>query len=211
MGIFNFLKGSKRDINEESLHEENWTAYLSTIEDSHVGSIMVDMGLRDLAPIAGLGQLLIIEIPMCNAREDGLPADGEFETLSDIEESFHLNLTSSIRCAFAGHLYCESTASLYFYVGSDIDLEELLRKSIQSFSDYTFNHRLKPDPEWEAYFDFLYPSPIQMQRIGNDTVIQSLLKHGDNLESERRPPSHPRRGAEFCIPWRVEASGLLHR
>lgn len=190
MCIFDFLKGSEGNDNGDSVpeghvHEENLAVYLSTIDDSSVGSILVDLGLREFAPIAGLTNLLIIEIPMRNARDNGLPLDAEFEILADIEESFQSNLAPVIRRSFAGYLHCEGTMSLYFYVEKNVDLDALLERSIRPFKDYTFKRRLKPDSDWDGYFDFLYPSPIQLQRIGNETVIRNLLEHGDKLEKER--------------------------
>ncbi|MGD9562501.1 MAG: DUF695 domain-containing protein [Pyrinomonadaceae bacterium] len=189
MGIFDFLKRSNGNDDSASPaieHEENWAAYLSTIDDGAVGSIVVDLGLHQVAPVAGLTELLIIEIPMHRAAENGLPADGEFEVLADIEESFQSTLGEAIKCVFAGHLHCEGATNLYFFIEKGIELGDLLERSIQTFKGYSFSYRLKPDPDWEAYFDFMYPSPIQIQRLGNESVIRNLLEHGDNLEKKRK-------------------------
>ena len=40
-------------------------------------------------------------------------------------------------------------------------------------------------PEWEAYHEFLYPSPREYQTILNERVLRNLEKHGDNHEIER--------------------------
>jgi uncharacterized protein (TIGR01619 family) len=189
MGIFDFLKrssGNGDSVPQAGTHEENWAAYLSTIDDDAVGSIVVDLGLREVAPVAGLSELLIIEIPKQHVSDNGLPDGGEFEVLADIEESFQSTLAATIQCIFAGHLHCEGTTSLYFFIEKGVDLDDLLTRSIQPFKDYSFNHRLKPDPEWDSYFNFMYPSPIQLQRLGNEAVIRNLIKHGDNLEKERK-------------------------
>lgn len=189
MGIFDFLKRSNRNGDSAAhvtAHEENWAAYLSTIDDGAVGSIVVDLGLRDVAPVAGLTELLIIEIPMHRASDNGLPSNEEFPVLADIEKAFEETLTTALGCIFAGHLHCEGTTSLYFYIERGTDIDDLLQRSIQPFKDYSFEYRLKPDPNWEGFFDFLYPSPIQYQRLANEGVIQNLLKHGDNLEKERK-------------------------
>lgn len=189
MGIFDFLKrsnGNRDSAPHVTAHEENWAAYLSTIDGDAVGSIVVDLGLRDIAPVAGLTELLIVEIPMHRASDNGLPSNDEFPILASIERSFEDILTGRINAIFAGHLHCEGTMSLYFYIAPGTDSDDLLQRSIQPFKDYSFEYRVKPDPDWEGFFDFLYPSPIQHQRLANEGVIQNLLKHGDNLEKERK-------------------------
>lgn len=190
MGIFDFLKRSNGNGDSASQtvfdHEENWATYLSQIDDDAVGSIVVDLGLRQLAPVEGLTELLIVEVPMLHARDNGLPLNEEFPVLAEIEKSFESILTAAIKCIFAGHLHCERITSFYFFIGKGVDVEGLLERAIQPFSSYSFKYRLKSDPDWQAYFDFLCPSPIQNQRLGNEGVIQSLLKHGDNLEKERK-------------------------
>jgi len=62
----------------------------------------------------------------------------------------------------------------------------LLETAIGSFDEYSFKHRRKTDPDWEGYFDFLYPAPIELQRLGNESVIRNLSEHGDNLEKARK-------------------------
>ena len=188
MGIFDFLKrtnGSDNSVPKTVQHQENWAAYLTTIDGEGPGSILVDLGLREIAPRPDLAHLLIVEIPVKNKRENGLPEVEEFDILSEIEESFDSAL-SAIDRVFAGHLYCEGLASLYFYVESGIDLEALLKNCMEPFRGYTFAHRVEYDPNWEGYFDFLYPAPIELQRLGNESVIRNLTEHGDNLEKERK-------------------------
>lgn len=189
MGIFDFLKGSNGKTNGDSLppkHEENWAVYLTNIDDGAVGSIVVDLGLREVAPIASLTELLIVEIPINNLRDNGLPENEEFKVLSDIEESFETTLSSNISCIFAGHLHCEGTTSFYFYIEEGTDVDGLLEKAIRPFKEYSFKNRRKTDPNWEGYFDFLYPAPIELQRLGNESVIRNLSEHGDDLEKERK-------------------------
>jgi len=67
MGIFNFLKSSNGNEKGDATpphHEENWATYLTNIDDGSVGSIVVDLGLREVAPLAHLRELLINEVPI---------------------------------------------------------------------------------------------------------------------------------------------------
>jgi uncharacterized protein (TIGR01619 family) len=188
MGIFDFLKRSNgNDDSVEKLmeHQENWAAYLTTIDGDAPGSILVDLGLREVAPRSDLPDLLVIDVPIKHERENGLPEVEEFDILAEIEEGFDSAL-GAINRVFAGHLYCEGVASTYFYIASGVNLEPLLWESMEAFPSYTFTHRINHDPDWESYFNFLFPAPIELQRLGNESVIRNLSEHGDNLEKERK-------------------------
>ena len=54
-----------------------------------------------------------------------------------------------------------------------------------AYQDYQYDYGIKKDPKWSAYFDFLYPLPIQMQSILNRRVVDNLESHGDSLTKER--------------------------
>lgn len=41
------------------------------------------------------------------------------------------------------------------------------------------------DPEWDIYFNFLYPDEYSFQAMMNRRVIQNLMEQGDNSEAER--------------------------
>lgn len=43
----------------------------------------------------------------------------------------------------------------------------------------------RPDPEWSVYFNFLYPSADDLERMMNRRVVQILADKGDNPAAAR--------------------------
>src|SRR3954452_2054012 len=58
--------------------------------------------------------------------------------------------------------------------------------AMREFPAYEYETGTRADQEWRTYFDFLYPSEIDFQRIMNRRVRQQLEKNGDNASNERK-------------------------
>lgn len=185
MGLLNFFKRGASEAEPTASHTENWATYLSTIDGSKTGSILVDLGFNDIAPIAEKTDRLIVEVNYANARENGLPADSEFDRLAEIENSIEAELVKA-SAIFVGRLYCDGRLDMYFYLKPGFDADTPVRQAMSRFPNYEFRTRINGDKDWETYLSFLYPAPIQMQSIQNSFVIRNLMEHGDNLEKERQ-------------------------
>jgi regulator of RNase E activity RraB len=48
------------------------------------------------------------------------------------------------------------------------------------FDDLDVETQSTRDPDWKVYFEFLYPRPIDFQRIHNQQVVHALTDHGDD-------------------------------
>jgi regulator of RNase E activity RraB len=57
------------------------------------------------------------------------------------------------------------------------------------FPDYEFTCSLKEDPNWEGYFNSLFPEPVQLRSLQNRWVLHELSDHGDLL-TVPRPVAH---------------------
>lgn len=57
--------------------------------------------------------------------------------------------------------------------------------AMTNHSGYPFEIENRPDPAWDVYFSFLYPSPDDLQRISNRRITENLAAHGDNLSEPR--------------------------
>ncbi len=75
---------------------------------------------------------------------------------------------------------------MYFYSERGFDADSAVRKAMSRFPNYEFRTRINGDKDWETYFSFLFPSPIQMRSIQNSFVIRNLIENGDVLEKERQ-------------------------
>lgn len=170
-------------------HREDWASYLSTINSDKVGSIVVDLGLKDIAPIANRTSRLRVDVQMNYPGENGLPQQQEFERLNEIDEKISTDLASKIGAVYAGHLYFGGTVSLYYYMGENASFESALSDAMSSFPEYGHTSTIAHEENWESYQELLYPLPIQLQSIYNHKVVAHLQSQGDDL-STKRPVRH---------------------
>lgn len=194
MGFFNALFGKKTVAGDTAVstgvgHQEDWSAYLTTVDNDKVGSILVDLGLKAIAPISNKPRRLRVDIIMNSPGENGLPTQSEFASLNDIDEKLSVTMNRNIGAIYAGHLYCQGTMSLYYYLGNDDEFETEISESMSGFSNYKYSYKLDEERNCESYVEFLYPLPIQMQSIHNRKVIDNLRNNGDRL-NKKRPVDH---------------------
>ena len=193
MGIFGKLFGKSADASVDaspsavaSSHQQDWAAYLTTIENVKVGSIMVDLGLKAVAPVTNKPNRLRVQIPMNTLDENGLPSPQEFEALNNVDESVSTALVEKTEAIYAGHLYHEGVMTLYYYAGEDSRFDSVLSEAMSAFPNYKHGSQIDRDENWEFYRDFLYPLPIQLQSIGNQKTINIFAERGDKLDKERQ-------------------------
>jgi uncharacterized protein (TIGR01619 family) len=192
MGFLRTLFGNSRGNNKTAVqttiptsHQEDWIAYLSTIDNDKVGSIVVDLGLENIAPIPNKLNRVRIDIKMQHPNPNGLPLPQEFDILNEIEEKVSGGLKSNAGAIPAGHLYCEGTMSLYEYIGDGVKVDTSVSEAMSGFPTYRYDFRIDREDTWKSYTDLLYPLPIQMQSIFNQRVVEGLKSHGDKLEVRR--------------------------
>jgi uncharacterized protein (TIGR01619 family) len=185
MSIFNKFSNSKKSVNQElPKHTEDWDFYLTNVNDI-IGSIMVDLGLKNVAPLVGKPNVVWLSIDMKNPKENGLSSNEESNLLYEIEDHIVRNITKQHNAIYVGRLTSDGQRSLYFYFGDTTSYEQTLTQLMLNYPTYEFDYGTKEDKNWEGYFDFLYPLPSQFQMIMNSRVIRNLEKSGDNLTSER--------------------------
>ena len=69
-------------------HQEDWAVYFSTIGENQLGSILVDLGFGNIAPIETKSYLTTVITFMNSPRADGLSSTDESEQLNYIEDYF---------------------------------------------------------------------------------------------------------------------------
>jgi regulator of RNase E activity RraB len=191
MGFFNTFFGKKQNttVPPAISHQEDWAPYLTTVDGDKVGSILVDLGLKPIAPIASKPMRLRVDVIMKSPGENGLPMQSEFATLNEIEDKVSDSLKHGVKAVRAGHLYFSGTMYLYYYLGNGDPFEAKLVDSMSSFSNYKYEYKLDEERDWGSYVELLYPLPIQIQSIHNQKVINHLLSNGDKLNI-KRPVEH---------------------
>jgi uncharacterized protein (TIGR01619 family) len=183
MSSCQFEKQEKGNTNQME-YQEKWDFYFCKV-DNEKGSIYMDFGLKDIAPIENLSLAYWITIPMINPRPDGLSSSEESEKLFEIEDGLLKALSGKINFKYVGRLTNHSKRFFYFYVSDTVLIDKLVSDYMVKYSDYNFELDYKEDKDWGIYLDFLYPSPKEYQSLMNRRVIDNLEKKGDNLTKSR--------------------------
>jgi hypothetical protein len=164
---------------------DEWATYMADYEGKP-GSILVDLGLKKTAPLAKYPYLLVTGVKFTNCREDGLPQKSEFEKLYAVSDAVEAKLKSFKAFVMAGTFTCDCERLDYFYVSDTTDLRNRLTALYGSkFKSYSHYTSIKPDKNWAAYLEFLYPNDLNLESIRNQAVLSQLIESGDKLVEPR--------------------------
>ena len=171
-------------------YEENWDVYPSQVDGDKMGFFFVDMGLAEIAPITDKPNLVSLKLKITRPGDDGMPDESEAATLNDLEDSLVTAIASKFGGIYAGRVTIEGVRTFFFYLGEKTaGYDKTLTEAMAGFADYAFDYSLQEDRDWECYFGFLFPEPVQYQSMQNRRVVFQLSQHGDAL-TELRPVEH---------------------
>ena len=162
---------------------QNWDFFMCRIEGAPA-SIRTNLALIEVAPLEGLTQRLQFYIKMQNPRPDGLSSNEEYPILCDIEDALG-DKAEAIGAILAGVVKSEGFLELWFYTQNAKTLAKTCEEALQTFEGYQSGYNIAEDPEWEDYFDFLYPDEFSYQTMQNRKVLMQLEKNGDKMEVPR--------------------------
>jgi len=166
--------------------EENWDVYLAQYEKGP-GSTLLDMSLKQVAPIKNLPYVLVTGVKMIGCVRDGLPSKEEFEIFYKVSDSVKLYIDKKVINKQAGTFTYQCERLDYYYIADTAGIrDELARLYKKYFANYEPYISIKPDDKWEAYLDFLYPGEEIQEYMKNQKVVLQLQKSGDQLTKERQ-------------------------
>jgi uncharacterized protein (TIGR01619 family) len=164
---------------------DEWDSYICLVENN-AASIFVDLGIRAEAPMPYLRQLVWLRLHLRQPHDNGLPTNEEFNRLIEIEDALE-DAAQSARdsIVYVGRNSSNGCREFYFYASNGHVGEACLSSAMVPFAEYEFETGSRSDPEWSAYFGFLFPSRRNYQTILNRRVVDQLEEHGDKHEIER--------------------------
>lgn len=157
--------------------QTEWDFYFCTIEEQPA-SIMVDLALFDLAPIAEKVDFIQVAVDLNEPNEHGLTTPGEAEILYVLEDRLAEHLATNLSGVYAGRNTHSSKRTFYFYCASSIDAKGVVAEVMDHFPDHRYRSDTMEDPGWAFYRQFLYPSNLEYQSILNRRVIEKLEEVG---------------------------------
>lgn len=164
---------------------DHWEVYMAQYEKMP-GSTLVNMSLKEKAPVQQFGYLLITGVTFKNCTSDGFPTQSEFDKLYAVSDSVRKIVASTVKYLAVGTFTHECERTDFFYISDTSHLRQKLTALYKKrFPAYTPIIKLKEDKEWKAYLTFLYPNDETIEYIKNDKVVMKLQEAGDKLEKER--------------------------
>jgi uncharacterized protein (TIGR01619 family) len=163
---------------------DNWKPYLCNV-NGKIASIFVNLGLRESAPMASKPWLLWTWVYFLTPRPDGLSDSKEAPTLYQIEDAVNLSVSTACRAIPCGRITTEGRREFYFYGETKDGFRHAVQAALKGFDGYKCDLGDQEDPQWNQYFDVLYPSDEDLQRIANMDLLDVLEQKGDVLTVAR--------------------------
>ena len=183
---FSFLFGLLLYTLSSFSQEENWDVYMAQYEKG-AGSTMINMSLKEVAPVKQLPYLLSTGVTLINCSDDGLPVKGEFDMLYKISDRIKYVVDSITKNKFAGTFSYQCERNDYYYLTDTVGIRKYLESAYKTaFPKYKYKINIRKDEQWEAFLTFLYPNDETFEYMSNQKVILKLSEQGDDLTKPRK-------------------------
>lgn len=161
-----------------------WASYLSHYTHFPV-IIALDMSLAAAAPVAGYDQYLTITVPVLHPGGSGFANGEELQLFWEMERALVNSLEREAQAIYAGRTSSQGKKHLVFFL-YNVDPIETLMEGIQAlYPAYTLDYRVEPDPEWDIYFDLLFPNLEETNSLLNQRMLKRLIRSGVDLQQEQ--------------------------
>jgi nucleotide-binding universal stress UspA family protein len=174
---------SKPPAPPHDVKEGLWWTYMADY-DGIPGSTVVDMALKEKAPLAALSTALVTGVSYeSEAENSGLPDAAEFDLLNRLaDERLAIIKAKAKHVVHVGTFTSDQKRYDYFYLAEPDGLEDALR---QFYREQCPNRQpyvnIAEDPQWERYLEFLYPNSQTIQ------FYRPELEKLDAIDSESSP------------------------
>ena len=163
---------------------ENWDIYRCLVDD-HPTAIYVDLGVGDKAPQSKRPCLLRVIYRLQTPNAEGLSDAAEAETLFEIEDVLFTAVSRQLRARYVGRITTQGGREHFYYAVSAAEFEPALDQVQAQFPDYNFEQTAQADPDWEVYFDLLYPTDLDLQTINTRRQVEALIRDGVDVLQAR--------------------------
>jgi len=165
--------------------DENWENYMALLEKKPA-SVLVNLALYDKSPNRSLPYLLITGPKSRHCETNGIPSKEEIPVLEEMLHETDLFISGVTPKILAGTLTYNCQRVNYYYVKDTAGLGvAMARLYKRSYKDYEYVCKIKPDPDWSSYRNFLYPTEENFTWIENNKIITDLITKGDSLTKPR--------------------------
>ena len=191
---------TEKVIDQETAEiDEDWGVYLCNAFAYGLPAVIrVNLALRDFEYTANYPKRLHLQILYKNANDSGFPTREEGEYVYSIEDAVE-EIVKQHGDMLAGVVKCDERVRIFAYVKNELGYyDEISAVMSKNFPDYAYTLAVVDDPDWELYFQGLYPDRYEYQSIMNMRLIEDIKSDGDSMVP---------RVLEHCLLFKTEENG----
>ena len=166
-------------------YQSDWDVYLMESGKKPI-AVMVDLGIKSAAPMIDRPNLIILHLNFKDTASDGMPTNAEIKNLDNLEESFISSVESGLDAIYVGRYTKSGKRDFFFYTNDTAHYQKIFNDKLGNSTKYNWQAIAKKDATWSDYFDVLYPTPRELERIKNRRVVDKLKAEGDRLTEPRK-------------------------
>lgn len=186
-------------VQETGEIEADWGVYLcDSFAYDLPAVIRANLALRDFEYTANYPKRLHLQILYKNADDNGFPTREEGEYVYSIEDAVE-EIVEQHGDMLAGVVKCDERVRIFAYTKNELGYyDEISAVMSKNFPDYAYTLAVVDDPDWELYFQGLYPDRYEYQSIMNMRLIEDIKSDGDSMVP---------RVFEHCLLFKTEEHG----
>ena len=191
---------TEKIINQETAEiDEDWGVYLCNAFAYDLPAVIrTNLALRDFEYTANYPKRLHLQILYKNANDSGFPTREEGEYVYSIEDAVE-EIVEQHGDMLAGVVKCDERVRIFAYTKNELGYyDEISAVMSKNFPDYAYTLAVVDDPDWELYFQALYPDRYEYQSIMNMRLIEDIKSDGDSMVP---------RVLEHCLLFTTEENG----
>ena len=179
--------------------DEDWCIYLCNAFACDLPAVVrTNLALTDFQFTANYPKRLHLQILYKNADDNGFPTREEGEYLYRIEDAVE-EIVEQHGDMLAGVVKCDERVRIFAYTKNELGYyDEISAVMSKNFPDYAYTLAVVDDPDWELYFQALYPDRYEYQSIMNMRLIEDIKSDGDSMVP---------RVLEHCLLFKTEENG----
>ena len=191
---------TEKVINQKTAEiDEDWGVYLCNAFAYDLPAVIrTNLALRDFEYTANYPKRLHLQILYKNADDNGFPTREEGEYVYSIEDAVE-EIVKQHGDMLAGVVKCDERVRIFAYTKNELGYyDEISAVMSKNFPDYAYTLAIVDDPDWELYFQGLYPDRYEYQSIMNMRLIEDIKSDGDSMVP---------RVLEHCLLFKTEEHG----
>lgn len=179
--------------------DEDWGVYLCNAFAYDLPAVIrTNLALRDFEYTENYPNRLHLQILYKNADDNGFPTREEGEYVYSIEDAVE-EIVGQHGDMLAGVVKCDERVRIFAYTKNELGYyDEISAMMSEKFPEYAYTSAVVEEPDWELYFQALYPDRYEYQSIMNMRLIENIKSDGDSMVP---------RVLEHCLLFKTEENG----